>query len=270
MKSPQTLSNVHWTRAFFAMIIRTFGRISSFLFKKDPAVHNARRKIRLSKMQKQILINKVDFYKKLDANHQVHFEHRLATFIRNYEFIGRDGYEVNAETKVLIGSAYTMLTFGKREFITDIFDKIIIFPDIFLSTITKRKHKGEFNPRYKTVVFSWKHFLEGFTIKNDNLNLGIHEFTHIIHIKSLQKKDRSSLVFRKGYERLMDYLQQNQQVRKKILESNYFRKYAFENQYEFMAVLIESFIETPLEFKAKFPRIYRKIKNMLNFNFLHY
>jgi Mlc titration factor MtfA (ptsG expression regulator) len=62
----------------------------------------------------------------------------------------------------------------------------------------------------------------------------------------------------------------NKQVRDKIIASKYFRTYAFENQYEFIAVLVENFIETPHEFKRKFPRIYRKIKRMLNFNFLHY
>ena len=245
-------------------------QLLSFLFDGNPTVHLAKRKKRLSKQQKEILVRHVDFYKKLDVSHQRYFEHRLATFIRTYEFIGREGYQVNAETKVLIGASYTMLTFGKRKFITDVFDKIIIYPDIFLSTVTQRKHKGEFNPMFKTVVFSWKHFLHGITIKNDNLNLAIHEFTHIIHVKSLKRKDMSSLVFRRGYEQLIHYLQENQELRERIIQSNYFRTYAFENQYEFMAVLIESFMETPHEFKQRFPVIYRKIKRMLNFNFLHY
>jgi len=268
---PQPASNLlYWIRSLWTIIVQAFGRFSFSLFQKDPVIHSAKRKIKLSRLQKDILIKNVDFYGKLNKVHQEHFEHRLATFIRTYEFIGRDGFEVNAKAKVLIGSSYTMLTFGKRKFITDVFSRIIIYPDIFLSTITHRKHKGEFNPKYKTVVFSWRHFIEGITIKNDNINLAIHEFTHIIHIKSLKKRDASSMVFKQEYQRLIDYLQNNKQVRKKILESNYFRPYAFENQYEFMAVLTESFIETPQEFKQKFPSIYKKIKRMLNFNFLHY
>lgn len=271
MKYPQPASNIfYWFRSLWTVIVQMFGKLSMSLFQKDPVIHSAKRKIKLSKLQKEILVKKVDFYRKLNKVHQEHFEHRLATFIRTYEFIGRDGYEINAETKVLIGSSYTMLTFGKRKFITDVFRRIIIYPDQFLSTITHRKHKGEFNPRYKTVVFSWRHFMESFTIKNDNINLAIHEFTHIIHIKSLKKRDESSMVFKREYQRLINYLQENEKVRKHILESNYFRRYAFENQYEFVAVLIESFIETPQQFKRKFPSIYRKIKRMLNFNFLHY
>ena len=270
MKKTESFTSDNLIIAFMGFLMNKGSQFLSFLFDRNPTIHSAKRKKRLSKQQKTILIDQVDFYQKLDKAYQEYFEHRLAMFIRTYEFIGRDGYEVNAETKVLIGASYTMLTFGKRKYITDVFDRVIVYPDIFLSKSTRKKHKGEFNPQYKTVVFSWKHFIEGVTITNDNLNLAIHEFTHVIHIKSLKKRDMSSMVFRRGYEKLIDYLQNNQEIRKKILASNYFRRYAFQNQYEFMAVLIESFIETPEEFKAQFPRIYKKIKRMLNFNFLHY
>jgi hypothetical protein len=270
MNRPQLLSGQRWPIAFFGVLSRGIQHVFSSLFNKNPIIHGTKRKIKLSKKQKEILERRVDFYRNLEENYQEYFEHRLATFIRTYEFIGRDGYEISAETKVLIGASYTILTFGKRKFITDVFHRIIVYPDAFLSNVTHRKHKGEFNPKYKTVVFSWKHFVQGITIKNDNLNLAIHEFTHIIHIKSLKKRDMSSLVFRRGYEKLIDYLQDNEELRKRILHSNYFRKYAFENQYEFMAVLIESFIETPHEFKRQFPVMYKKVKRMLNFNFLHY
>lgn len=270
MKNSHSFTSTNLLISVFQFLMEGISKFLSFLFDRNPTIHTAKRKRKLSRLQKEILVKEVDFYQKLNAKHQAYFEHRLSTFIRTYTFIGRDGYEVNATTKVLIGSSYVMLTFGKRKYITDVFDKIVIYPDIFLSIITKKKHKGEFNPKYKTVVFSWKHFMEGILVKDDNLNLGIHEFTHIVHIKSMQQRDMSSKVFRSEYMRLIDYLQEHKSVRQKILSSNYFRKYAFENQYEFMAVLIESFIETPHEFKAQFPRIYRKIKRMLNFNFLHY
>jgi Mlc titration factor MtfA (ptsG expression regulator) len=181
--------------------LNLFSRLLSILFDRTPTIHHSRRKRKLSRVQKEILVQEVDFYQKLNSYYQAYFEHRVANFIRTYVFIGRDGYEINAETKVLLGASYIMLTFGKRKYITDVFDKIIIYPDIFLSTITKKMHKGEFNPQLKTVVFSWKHFKEGNLIKNDNLNLGIHEFTHIVHIKSMKRNDESSVVFKKEYKK---------------------------------------------------------------------
>lgn len=50
------------------------------------------------------------------------------------------------------------------------------------------------------------------------------------------------------------------------MQSNFFRAYAFENQYEFVAVLLEHFFESPSEFKLQFPEIYIKVKLMINYN----
>jgi hypothetical protein len=54
------------------------------------------------------------------------------------------------------------------------------------------------------------------------------------------------------------------------MDSSYFRDYAFTNQFEFLAVIIENFIETPLEFKSHFPDLYAQVKQLLNFNFSKY
>ena len=58
----------------------------------------------------------------------------------------------------------------------------------------------------------------------------------------------------------------NETLRKDLLNSGFLREYAFENQYEFVAVLLEHFFESPEEFKSKFPSIYIKVKEMLNYN----
>jgi Mlc titration factor MtfA (ptsG expression regulator) len=54
------------------------------------------------------------------------------------------------------------------------------------------------------------------------------------------------------------------------MTSKYFRKYAFTNQFEFLAVAIENFIETPQDFRSEFPEIYGKVRQMLNFNISGY
>lgn len=252
------------------LVIYLIEAFTLYFFSSSAFTHFYVRKKKLSKQQKQILEEHVPFYQQLDVEHQEYFEHRLVVFIRNYEFIGRENLVITAGTRILIGASYVMLTFGNRKFISDAFDRVIVYPDIFSSRLNQQKHKGEFNPKYKVVVFSWKHFLKGNAIEDDNLNLGIHEFTHVLHINSIQNKDVNSLVFRREYRKLMNYIQDNKAVKKELIESDYFRDYAFENQYEFMAVLLENFIETPDEFKLKFPEIYRRIKRMLNFNFLNY
>ncbi|WP_374707785.1 zinc-dependent peptidase [Flavobacterium sp. J372] len=49
------------------------------------------------------------------------------------------------------------------------------------------------------------------------------------------------------------------------MASGYLRDYAYTNQFEFLAVVLEHFFETPTEFKQRFPELYGMVKRMINF-----
>jgi len=239
--------------------------------KKQPLYNHVYYKLKkLSPNQQTILINRFTFYKKLNDKQQHHFEHRVASFIIDKTFIGREGQQITDGIKVLISATAVMLTFGFRDFYIGLVDKIFVYPGEFYSKMNDDYHKGEFNPRLGALVISWKHFEEGFDIGNDNLNLGIHEFAHAIHMNSMKERDVSSTIFKDSFKELTDYLSENKPLRDDLIASKYFRDYAYTNHFEFLAVIIESFIETPAEFKSQFPRIYDFTKQMLNFNFAGY
>ncbi|WP_299520002.1 zinc-dependent peptidase [Winogradskyella sp.] len=224
----------------------------------------------LPKKQLIILEKEFSFYNKLNKKEKQIFRHRLAVFIKRKEFIGREGLVVADEMKTLISATAVMLTFGFRNYKIDLIDKVIIYPKAYYSKLNNTYHKGETNPQLKAIVFSWDNFEEGYHIGDDNLNLGIHEFGHAIHLNAFSSSDISSLIFKKGFQNLVDYLQNHQGVREDLIASKYFRAYAYTNQYEFFAVLLENFIETPYQFKASFPELYYYMQQMLNFKFAGY
>ena len=172
--------------------------------------------------------------------------------------------------KTLIAATAVMLTFGFRDYYIGLVQKIFIYPDEFYSNMNDQYHQGEFNPKYQALVISWPHFLKGFDIENDNLNLGIHEFTHAIHLNSIKERDVSSNLFQDSYKELINLLSNQKGLRDALVKTRYFRDYAYTNQYEFIAVIVESFIESPSELRSKFPQVYSKVKQMLNFNFAGY
>ena len=239
--------------------------------KKRPLYNHVYLKLRkLNSNEQSILRNRFKFYKKLNEKQKLHFEHRVASFIIDKTFIGREGQQITDDIKVLVSATAAMVTFGFRDFYIGLMDKIFVYPDEFYSNMNDAYHKGEFNPRLNALVISWKHFEQGFNISNDNLNLGIHEFAHAIHLNSMKERDVSSTIFKDSFKELTDYLSENKSLRDELIASEYFRDYAFTNQFEFLAVVIESFIETPTEFKNQFPKIYSYTKQMLNFNFAGY
>ncbi|HLT32905.1 MAG TPA: zinc-dependent peptidase [Aquaticitalea sp.] len=225
---------------------------------------------KLTSSQKKILETQFHFYKKLSSKHQQYFGHRVASFMKDKKFIGREGLVVTEEMRVLISATAVMLTFGFRDYYIGLIGNIFIYPDEFYSTTNESYHKGEFNPRLETLVLSWKDFKKGFDTDKDKINLGIHEFAHAIHLNSIKERDISSTIFSDSFKELTELLTQEEGLRKSLIESSYFREYAYTNQYEFVAVIIETFIESPSEFRSQFPQVYNKTKQMLNFNFAGY
>lgn len=249
---------------------RYFEQLYAERHKKPFFVHRYLFLRTLSQQQKAILVNEVAFYNRLSVKEKQFFEHRVATFIKEKNFYGRKEFEITDEVLILISSTAVMLTFGFKEYLIELLSNIVVYPSIFYSKANEDYHKGEFNPHVQTLVMSWEHFKEGFDITNDNVNLGIHEFTHAIHLNSLQSDTVSAVVFNDGYDALIHILSNNELLRQELIRSRYFRDYAFTNQYEFLAVIFEAFFESPDEFKQQFPDIYSKTRQMLNFDFAKY
>jgi Mlc titration factor MtfA (ptsG expression regulator) len=228
-------------------------------------------KKRLTKAQKAILRRHIKFYNQLSLTHKSYFEHRVYNTIKRTEFIGKQ-LEVNEEMKIVIAATLVKLTFGLRDYRINSVERVLIYPDAFYSETNKTYHKGEFNLGYRALVLSWKDVIQGYHIEDDNLNLAVHEFIHAIHFyyMKVRKRSTSSAIFLDSYYELTQVLDQNQDLKEALVASKYLRAYAFTNQFEFLAVMIETFIETPHDFKSQFPEIYNKVKGMLNFNYAGY
>lgn len=88
---------------------------------------------KLSISQKQILVNEFPFYKKLSDRRKIYFEHRVKEFISYYQFIGKEELSVTDEMRIIIAGTYTLLTFGMRDYLIDLFKTIIIYPSVYYS-----------------------------------------------------------------------------------------------------------------------------------------
>lgn len=217
---------------------------------------------KLNEADKTILRREFPFYLNLSDKKKGYFEHRVKCFIDHYNFDGKD-IEVLQEMKLIIAGTYIMLTFGMRTYLLELFENIIIYPSVYYSTINQEYHKGEYNPRMKSVVFSWEDFLSGHQTK-DNINLGLHEFTHVLHFYSRKSSDAGAVIFYDEFTEIEKYFDE-EHLRNKLKEKQYFREYAYTNKFEFLAVILEHFFETPEIFKKEFPELYENVKAMINF-----
>lgn len=205
---------------------------------------------KLDEKDKTILRREFPFYANLSVKKKSYFEHRIYCFIAHYNFEGKE-IVITREMKLLIAGTYVMLTFGMRRYLVELFENIIIYPKTYFSTINQEYHKGEYNPRMKAVVFSWEDFLSGHQFK-DNINLGLHEFTHVLHFYSRRSSDPSAIIFYDEFTAIEKYFD-DAVLKEKIQQKEYFRAYAYTNKFEFLAVILEHFFETPEIFQQEFP-----------------
>lgn len=217
---------------------------------------------KLPKDSQAIIQETCSFHNRLSKKNKQIFEHRVVRFIEHHEFVGREGIQVSTKMKLLVAGTAIKLSFGFNEYLYPLFSSILIYPKNYYSALTKKRHKGETNPQFGVVVFSWEDFKAGISVEDDNLNLGLHEFTHALHFSFEYGNSNEGQVFTENFESILTYLTKKS-VQKNLIETGYIRSYAFENKYEFLAVLVEHFFETPQKFDKEHPIIYKLMVELL-------
>jgi MtfA peptidase len=202
------------------------------------------------------------YYQKLTAENKIRFERKVVQFIYGKQFIPRNIDEVTVEAKVLIAASAVQLTFGLPHVYLSFFTKILVYPDDYYSSLTKRYHKGEVNPRFGIIVLSWQSFVDGYIYPNDSKNLGLHEMAHALRLEVFIRSEEFP-----PFEE--DLLEQFDAYAHRICNDpafegqTFFRPYACTNEHEFFSVAIENFFERSQEFKDTLPELYQILTRLL-------
>lgn len=214
----------------------------------------------------QVFLDENYFYNTLDKRRKRYFAHRTFRFLEDTNFVGREGLVIDDFMRMQIAIMVTQLTFGMRHYLLEYLETIVIYPTSFYSILNKTENIGEFNPRSRALALSWRDFQKGNLHQDKGKSLGIHEITHAIHHNSIKNNNISCEIFYDTFLLLEKYLGSSE-VREKIVETKILREYAYTDKFEFIAVLVEVFMESPKELKEKFPQIYYYVVQMLNFRY---
>lgn len=211
---------------------------------------------------RDILQKYFPFYRQLDDANKNKFVQKVCNFIYGKRFIPRNIDEITVEARVLIAATAVQLTFGLTDVYLQHFNKILVYPNDYYSSITKKYHKGEVNPRFGIIVISWQSFVEGFVSPNDAVNLGLHEMAHALRLENLIRSEDYKF-FDIGLIQKFDE-HAKELCRVTNWSDTFFRPYACANEHEFFAVAVENFFERPREFKNAMPELYAILSRLLN------
>jgi len=204
----------------------------------------------------KILAKRNEYFSSLPRSKRNKFLRTVQDHYDYFEFISRKNLRLTRTIKAVISGGAAQLALHLPAESLTFYTRIIIYPEDYYSRITKLKHKGEVNPGFRLIVFSWKSILEGLDKRKEGRNLLLHEFAHALWLEhklmghvyhTFDEKLISQFEAEANDE--MTWANQN--------EDHFFRKYAFENIEEFFAVAVENFFERPTALQSNMPKIYR-------------
>ena len=209
----------------------------------------------------EIYLLQNSYYEKLSLAGKAEFVHRTLDFMNSRTIEGDGNYNPDLATRVHVAAAAIQLTFGLKNFTFEVFDDIILYPDIFRVCETGVLMKGATTPN-GIVRISVKDFNEGYKTSTDKLNVGLHEFGHAVYmefLKAAQQEEEGEASLIHPYQSEADKI-----LHTGLEKDKFLRSYAFTNLHEFFAVAVEHFFEAPQEFKEKLPSLYTLMTKLLN------
>jgi MtfA peptidase len=217
----------------------------------------------IPKQYKEILQKYFPYYQQLSAFNKTKFERKVCNFIYGKRFIPRNIDEVTVEGRVLIAATAVQLTFGLSNVYLQHFKKILVYPNDYYSSITKRFHKGEVNPMFGIIVLSWQSFVDGFIYPDNGKNLGLHEMAHALRLENIVRNKKYHF-FDDALLKRLDEIAHHVCNETTDWNDTIFRPYACTNAHEFFAVAVENFFERSQQFKVEIPELYSVLTKLLN------
>lgn len=215
---------------------------------------------------REILENRIDFYNRLSRNKKSEFERRVHIFLLNVNIVGVNT-EVSHLDKVLIASGAIIPIFGFDKWHYANLEVVELYPDKFQIPGRSEMANGlvGWGSMEGKMLLSRKALTHGFYEQNDQKNVAIHEFIHV-----LDKQDGKIDGVLEKVMNEIDIQPWLQVINQKMSEisngDSSIRKYGGANSAEFLAVVSEFFFESPEKLRTEHPALFNALNNFYNGN----
>ena len=134
----------------------------------------------LSEPMAAMLMKYFPFYKKLSAANKKRFRSRTQMYLEARGFYGKLGGDddpVPHDIKTIISANAVMMTFGKKDFILDPFERVFLYLQAFPSPqFPEHIHASEIELEDNVMIFSAEHINFSFREPSKYYNIVLHEY----------------------------------------------------------------------------------------------
>jgi len=243
-----------------------FQRLNSFFSSRNDQVvtdhHTEESEISDAVFQHYSLVigSLFSYFNELPEESKVKFVKRVHQFKsqKRFHYIG---LEENDDTAVLVSASAIQVTFGLKNYMMSHFKDIYVLADAYHMDNEEELYIGHVAP--DGIYLSLKHFIYGYSNKNDNINVAVHEMAHALLYNNFFAQYGFDSHFRLNYER---FSSSTGPILADVIANrrSYLRSYAFSNLHEFWAVSVEAFFENPLGLKRNMPELFEALCRVLN------
>jgi len=201
------------------------------------------------------------YFNELPEESKVKFVKRVYQFKSNKKF-HYVGLEDNEDIAILVSASAIQVTFGLKNYMMSYFKDIYVLSDAYQMESEEELYIGHVAPN--GIYLSFKHFLYGYSQKNDNVNVAVHEMAHaLLYNNFFAQYGGTDSHFRLNYEK---FSSSTGAILAEVITNrrSYLRSYAFSNLHEFWAVSVEAFFENPAGLKMNMPDLYEALCRVLN------
>jgi Mlc titration factor MtfA (ptsG expression regulator) len=195
--------------------------------------------------EKEWLMQHSAFYCQLDSPQKQKFEKRVFLFQKSVIFEVKGLESVPRDFISAISSQQVMLTFGEAQYLTEPFERFIIYRTHFPSPLMPTRHASEVHAGDGVVIFAGDQLLFSLKEREKFFNVGIYELAKIYQLQRKEKEfpllnleDKASLDSIAPYTREAAESQCQQP-----LEDDF-------------AYAVHHFFQFPKEFQRKLPQLY--------------
>ncbi|MFT2089948.1 zinc-dependent peptidase [Paraglaciecola sp. 2405UD69-4] len=220
----------------------------------------------------QILENDFPLYTRLPDELQQVLKEHILIFLDEKEIVGRDGFEITNQVRVLIAAQACMLILKRPGNYYPGFQSILVYPDTYVAESSRTEgmlhitdtstrageswHKGP-------IVLAWSHVIQGARDSRDGRNVVMHEFAHKLDEENAAMDGLPMLPTAPQYKAWSEVLNAEFKVQQQkwadgiddVIDS-----YGATSPAEFFAVVTETFFEKPHPLENHHPKLYEQFK----------
>lgn len=243
--------------------------ISYWVFRRLTRKDRSRRKLRsipFPQDWRTILQEHVNFYRRLPEEQKQVFEKEVLTFIAEKRITGIDT-PITDTDKVLVAASAVIPIFGFSAWEYPNLTEILLYPNSFNHdfetagedrSISGMVGNGFMNGK---MILSKPDLYYGFKYPENKMNVGVHEFVHLLDMADGAVDGVPEAFLDKQY--IMPWIKMVHQEITKIAKSDSdINFYGATNEREFFAVVSEYFFQRPDLLKEKHPELYRMLNRV--------